>query len=63
MKHQHQAPELEEVSNIVICVSRFSSLNWRCEGKEAAQSCAAWSGTGRVEKTLYVPPSSCARQA
>lgn len=39
MKQKHQAPEFAEVSNMVICVSRFSSLNWRCAGSEATQSC------------------------
>ena len=38
MKQKHHAPEVEDVSNIVTCVSRFSSLNSRCAGNEAAQS-------------------------
>ena len=29
MKQNDQAPEFEEVSNMVTCVSKFSSLNCR----------------------------------
>ena len=38
MKQKHHAPELDDVSNIVTCVSRFSSLNCRCAGSDCAQS-------------------------
>lgn len=38
MKQKHHAPEFDEVSNIVICVSKFSSLNWRWLGNDATQS-------------------------
>ena len=40
MKQKHHAPELDDVSNIVTCVSRFSSLNCRCAGSDCAHSCS-----------------------
>jgi hypothetical protein len=41
MKQKHQAPVFAPVSNMFICLSRFSWLKRRWSGREASQACIA----------------------